>query len=104
MYGGVKGVSPSFRALTRDCVAYHTRMLERLLRATRRQFLASAGAATTAARAEVFPPDLRSSIDFRYAPFEWQSCISFTDYDSHKTLVSENGALRYGHPETSETV
>jgi hypothetical protein len=79
-------------------------MHERLLRATRRQFLASAGVGATAARADVFSPDLNSSIDFRYAPLEWQSCISFTDYDSHKTLVGENGAFRYGHPETNEIV
>jgi hypothetical protein len=77
-------------------------MPERLLRATRRQFLASAGAAPAAARADVFSPDLNSAVDFRYAPLQWQSCICFTDYDPHKTLVGENGEFRYGHPETNE--
>jgi len=55
-----------------------------------------------AARADVFSHDLNSAIDFRYAPLQWQSCICFTDYDSQKTLVGENGEFRYGHPEPNE--
>lgn len=47
-------------------------------------------------------PDLYAAIDFRFAPLQWQSTICFTDYDSHKTLVGENGEFRYGHPEPNE--
>ena len=36
------------------------------------------------------------SVDFRYAPEEWQNTFCFPD-DPHKSLVGKNGDLRYGH-------
>ncbi|MCX6620169.1 MAG: hypothetical protein NTY38_03655, partial [Acidobacteria bacterium] len=65
---------------------------------------ALAAAPGQGAETVTFAPDLDASIDFRYTPLAWQSCICFTDYDSSKTLVGEQGELRYGHPETNEVV
>ena len=60
----------------------------------RRTFLQSSGLALGAAPG--LAPAGRPPVDFRYAPQTWQSTFCFPD-DPHKSLVGEQGDLRYGH-------
>lgn len=83
----------------------------------RRSFIAAIGATLgTAAvglgetaegpspKADMSPNDLEEStdifsVDFRYAPGDWQSVFCFPD-DPPKGVVARSGELRYGHPGT----
>src|SRR5208283_5717779 len=38
-----------------------------------------------------------ATIDFRYSPLSFQTAYCFPD-DHLKSLIGENGELRYGHP------
>ncbi len=65
----------------------------------RREFLAVTSAPTLLSAAN---PDSTAPVDFRYAPLAGQTAICFPD-DPHKSLVGENGELRYRYSRGSLT-
>ncbi len=70
----------------------------------RRNFLNRAGLAALAAGAAPAAPaelglkgsSLRTGIDFRYSPLQWQTAFCFPD-DPFKSLTGDRGDLRYGY-------
>ena len=63
---------------------------------------AAAPAQTTLLEAKAFPLQGPTEnfeppvLDFRYAPYRWQTCISLPD-DPHKSIVGSDGGLYYGY-------